>query len=40
LQPAGLTVLDGNRQCFGNRCHDVNYDDTARQPQCVSGEVA
>ena len=21
LQPAGLMVLDRNRQCFGNRCH-------------------
>jgi hypothetical protein len=21
LQPAGLMVLEGNRQCFGNRCH-------------------
>ena len=29
LQPAGLMVLDRNRQCFGNRCHDVDY---ARQP--------
>ena len=24
LQPTGLMVLDRNRQCFGNRCHDVN----------------
>ena len=22
LQPAGLMVLDRNRQCFGNRCHN------------------
>ena len=25
LQPTGLMVLDRNRQCFGNRCHNVNY---------------
>jgi hypothetical protein len=26
LQPAGLMVLDRDRQCFGNRCHNVNKD--------------
>ena len=25
LQPTGLMVLDRDRQCFGNRCHDTNY---------------
>ena len=28
LQPAGSMVLCRDRQCFGNRCHDVNYDNT------------
>ena len=40
LQPAGLMVLDRNRQCFGNRCHDVNYDNMTCAPQCVSKERA
>jgi hypothetical protein len=26
LQPAGLMVLDRNRQCFGKRCHKAHYD--------------
>ena len=26
LQPAALMVLDRNRQCFGNCCHEVYYD--------------
>jgi hypothetical protein len=25
LQPAGLMVLDRNRQGFGNRCHNLNF---------------
>ena len=33
LQPAGLMVLDRNRQCFGNRCHEANYGNTTCQPQ-------
>jgi hypothetical protein len=40
LQPAGLMVLDCNRQCFGNRCHDVNYDGTTCRLQSVSREPA
>ena len=40
LQPTGLMVLDRNRQCFGNRCHDANYGNTTCRPQCVSRERA
>jgi hypothetical protein len=40
LQPTGLMVLDRNRQCFRNRCHDVNYGNTTCQRQCVSRERA
>ena len=40
LQPAGLMVLDGNRQGFGNRCHDVDYDNATYQSQCVSRQRA
>jgi hypothetical protein len=29
LRPAGAMVLDRNRQCFGNRCHDI-YNDTTK----------
>jgi hypothetical protein len=36
LQPTSLLVLDRNRQRFGNRCHDVDYDNTTCQPQRVS----
>ena len=25
FQPAGLMVLEGNRQCFGNRCHEFRF---------------
>ena len=38
LQPPGLMVLDRNRQCFGNRCHNVNYDNAICRPQCVPAE--
>ena len=26
-------MLDRNRQCFGNRCHEANYGNIIRQPQ-------
>jgi flagellar biosynthesis/type III secretory pathway M-ring protein FliF/YscJ len=28
-----LIVVDGERPCFGNHCHSLNYDDITRQPQ-------
>ena len=34
LQPTGLMVLDRNRQCFGNRCHNANYGKKTNRPQC------
>ena len=40
LQPAGLMVLERNRQCFGNRRHIADYDDTTRRPQSVFREGA
>jgi hypothetical protein len=30
FQPAASMVLDRNRQCFGNRCHGVNYGNPPR----------
>jgi hypothetical protein len=33
LQATGSMVLDRNRQCLGNRCHMLNYDNAVRQPQ-------
>ncbi len=40
LQAAGSMVLDGNRQCLGNRCHDVNHENTTCQPQRVPRKPA
>jgi hypothetical protein len=33
LQAASLLVLDGHCQCFGNRCHNVDYDKPTWQSQ-------
>jgi hypothetical protein len=38
LQPTGLMVLDRNRQCLGNRCHNLTASGTpctARRSPCV-----
>ena len=32
-------VLDRNRQCFGNRCHNVNYGNTTCRPQFAQKET-
>jgi hypothetical protein len=40
LQPTGSMVLDRNRQCLGNRSHDVNYRWATCQLQRVQPALA